>query len=61
MIGDSITFEDADSDNDETLSQEELQALTIAQIRAIAREKGYTLSGTTKADLIASFLVAQNA
>ena len=41
------------------MTQEELEALTIAQIRAIAREKGYTLSGATKADLIASFLTAQ--
>ncbi len=59
MTGDSMTFEEADSDGDETLSESELQALTIAQIRAIASEKGYTLTGRTKAELIAAFLAAQ--
>lgn len=59
MTGDSITFSEADSDSSGKLSQAELEALTKAQIQAIATEKGYTLSGSTKAALIASFLEAQ--
>lgn len=56
-----MTFEEADTDEDETLSESELQALTIAQIKAIAAEKGYTITATRKADIIAEFLAAQSA
>lgn len=35
--------------------------MTIGEIRSIAEEKGYTLSGTLKADIITSFLAAQTA
>lgn len=61
MISDSMTAESADTDNDGTLSEEELSALTIAQIKAIASEKGYTITATRKADIIAEFLAAQSA
>lgn len=54
-----MTFEDADSDSDGTLSESELNALTIAQIKAIAAEKGYTITAARKADIIAQFLAAQ--
>lgn len=59
MTGDSVTFEEADTDEDNTLSESELQALTIAQIKAIAGELGYTISATRKADIIAEFLTQQ--
>lgn len=47
-------------DSDGKLSESELSALTISQIKAIGREKGYTLTASKKADLIAEFLEAQN-
>ena len=60
MTGDSlVTFDDADTDGDETLSESELLALTIAQIKAIATEKGYTITATRKADIIAEFMEQQ--
>ena len=59
MTGDSITFEAADSDSDGKLSESELNALTIAQLKAIAAEKGYTLTKTKKADIIQEILTAQ--
>ena len=59
MIRDSITFEEADTDGDDSLSESELQALTIAQLRAVAAEKGYTLTKTRKAEIIAEILAQQ--
>lgn len=59
MISDSMTFEEADTDGDESLSESELQALTIAQLRAVAAEKGYTLTKSRKADIIAEILAQQ--
>ncbi len=59
IAGDSISFEDADSDSDEKLSESELRALTIAQIKAIAEEKGYTITASRKSDIIAEFLEQQ--
>ncbi len=35
--------------------------MTIAEIRALAADLGYTLSGSLKADIIASFLAEQEA
>lgn len=35
--------------------------MTIAEIQALAAELGYSISGTLKADIIASFLAAQEA
>ena len=59
MISDSVTFEEADTDGDNTLSESELQALTIAQLKAVAAEKGYTITKTRKADIIAEILAQQ--
>lgn len=42
-------------------TEAELNDLTIEKIEGLAQYKGYTLSGTTKADKIASFLAAQEA
>lgn len=44
-----------------TWTETELNALTIAQIEGLATYKGYTLTGSTKAEKIASFLEAQTA
>ena len=59
MISDSVTFEEADTDGDNTLSESELQALTIAQLKAVAAEKGYTITKTRKADIIVEILAQQ--
>ncbi len=49
----------ADAEEDEPLSADELSALTIAQLRALAEERGITLTATRKADIIAEILAAQ--
>jgi len=42
-------------------TEEELNALTVAQIEAIATERGYEIGSGTKAEKIAAFLTAQTA
>ncbi len=42
-------------------TEEELNALTVEKIEGLAAYKGYTLSGSNKAEKIASFLEAQTA
>lgn len=42
-------------------TETELNALTVAQIEGLAAYKGYTLTGSNKADKITSFLAAQTA
>lgn len=41
-------------------TQQELEAMTVSQIEALATELGYTITGSNKADKIASFLTAQS-
>jgi hypothetical protein len=41
-------------------TQSELEAMTIAKIEAIATERGYTITQSLKADIIAEFLTQQN-
>lgn len=41
-------------------TQGELEAMTIDQIKALATERGYTITKTLKADIIAEFLTQQN-
>lgn len=53
--------EEIGDDFEETYTEEELNALTVAQIETIAKAKGYTLTGSSKAEKIASFLAAQTA
>lgn len=53
-----VTAAAADTDDDGELSEEELSALTVAQLRAIAAEKGITLTKTKKAEIIAEILAA---
>ena len=55
-----ITVAEADTDSDSYLSESELSALTIAQIKALAAELGYTITETKKADIIAEFLAQQS-
>lgn len=49
------------ADNDGTFTEEELNALTVAQIEGLAAYKGYTLTGSNKVEKIASFLAEQTA
>lgn len=41
-------------------TQEELEAMTIEQIKEIATKRGYTITKTVKAEIITEFLGAQN-
>ena len=54
-----MTADEADTDSDNKLSESELSALTIAQIKAIAAELGYTITARTKAAIIEQFLEQQ--
>lgn len=56
-----MTLEEADGDGNGSMSEEELQALTIAQIKELAAEMGYTITAARKADIIAEFLAEQEA
>lgn len=49
----------ADTNSDGELSQEELEALTVDQLRALAEELEITLTASKKADIIAEILAAQ--
>ena len=49
----------ADANSDGELSQEELEALTVDQLRALAEELEITLTATKKADIIAEILASQ--
>lgn len=51
----------ADADSSGDYDAEELAALTIAEIKKLAAELGYEITGNTKAALITSFLEAQAA
>lgn len=42
-------------------TQSELNAMTISEIESIATARGYTITETLKADIIAEFLELQNA
>lgn len=53
-------IEETDEEFQQTYTEEELNALTVAQIETIADAKGYTLTGSNKAEKIASLLIQQN-
>jgi hypothetical protein len=57
----TMTLEEADTNSDNELSQEELEALTVAQLKALAQELEISLTATTKAEIIAEILAAQEA
>lgn len=56
--GETPSTED-DSDN-KVYTEEELNALTVEKIKGIANQRGYTITKTVKAEIIAEFLAAQN-
>ena len=43
----------------DTYSEEDLNNMTIAQIKELASDLGYTITATKKADIIAEFLEQQ--
>ena len=47
--------------NEEKESSIELSSLTISQLRALAQERGYTITATKKADIIAEIEAQQEA
>lgn len=52
------------SDEDEAVkiySETDLIGMTVASIKAIAIERGYTITKTVKADIIAEFIEQQGA
>lgn len=51
--------EEYDEEFQSTYTEEELNALTIEQIKVIAAAKGYTITKTVKSEIIAEFLAAQ--
>ena len=48
--------DEADANSDGEISEEELSALTVAQLRELAGMLGITLTATRKADIIAEIL-----
>ena len=54
-------IKEADADSSGDYDATELGGLTIAEIKKLAESLGYTITGSTKADLITSFLAAQEA
>ena len=50
----------AEEENSAAFSADDLSAMTIAQIKALAAEHGYTITKTLKADIIAEFLAQQD-
>ncbi len=53
--------EEFEEDFQQTYTEEELNALTIDQIKIIAAAKGYAITKTVKAEIIAEFIAAQTA
>lgn len=49
-------LEDADADEDETVTREELEAMTVLQLRALAKTLEITLTANRKADIIDEIL-----
>nr|DAI54019.1 MAG TPA: HeH/LEM domain [Caudoviricetes sp.] len=49
----------ADSDSDGKYSESELRALTVQQLKDLAKQKGWELTKTKKDEIIAEILAAQ--
>ena len=47
---------DADADSDDTVTREELEAMTVLQLRALAKTMDITLTAARKADIIDEIL-----
>lgn len=56
-----IGIVDPESDEDHVYTEAELNDLTVDQIKGLAAYKGYTITKTVKAEIIAEFLEAQSA
>lgn len=54
-----MSTEETVTDVTKKYTEEELNALTVAQIKAIATERGYDMKETVKAKPIAEFLTQQ--
>ena len=54
-----IPADEADTDSDGELEPEELSTLTLAQLRYVAADRGYEITKTKKADIIAEILTAE--
>ena len=50
--------EKADADGNKTLTQAELEALTVPELKILAKENSITLTATTKAAIITEILTA---
>ena len=48
----------ADADGNKTITEAELNALTLAELKLLAKQKNITLTATTKADIITEILTA---
>ena len=57
--GQSISTMSLNSVDEKVYTQEELQAMTVKEIKAIAEARGYSITKTIKADVIAEFLSQQ--
>ena len=55
LSGGSTTTTDADK----KYTSDELNAMTVEQIKALAAERNYTITKTAKADIISEFLTQQ--
>ena len=47
-------------DSDKIFTAEELNALTVKKIKALAQERGYSIKETAKSDIIEEFISQQN-
>ena len=52
---------DPETTEDHTYTEAELNELTVDQIKGLAAYKGYTITKSVKAEIIAEFLAAQSA
>lgn len=50
------TLDDADADSDHSVTREELEAMTVPALKALAAELSITLTATRKADIIDEIL-----
>ena len=60
MISYSVMSLAAEEETSAAFSAEDLSAMTVARIKALAAERGYTITKTLKADIIAQFLEQQD-
>lgn len=59
LESDILDYDEADENDDNELSETELNKLTVASLRNIAAQEGWVLTATTKAAIVAEMLVHQ--